>query len=167
MSLVEISDLGDPPSMQSTPVPSNPSEEKPYSMNVPDPPPPHQPQSDEEPDRWRGQVASGLFIPYSESTTWLKKKHGVDLSGDPSRGLTVLANMLGEVIEYGYYGNFEVVSGQDPGRFDLLFVTQRIRGQFLNVEPAGEEVLQGGFKEIMKPGELEEEVHDVLLQVFG
>ena len=50
---------------------------------------------------------------------------------------------------------------------DLLFVTQRLYGQFLNVGSAGEEVVQEDLKDVFKPGKQDREVHEILLQELG
>jgi len=151
--------------MSSTPVPSNPSEANPSPPNIPVPPQ-NQPRS-EEPDRYRGQIASGFFIPFSEAVAWLKKTHGMDLGEDYSRFLTLAWKMTVAMQKHGYPADLELARGPDPAAFDFLYVTQRIHGNFVKVEPAGEEVLQDCFKQVMKRGELEEETHEAILEIFG
>ena len=163
--LAETPNLGDPSSMPSAPVPSNPSEANPSPPNTPVPPQ-NQPQAD-EPDRYREQIASGFFIPFSEAVAWLKKTHGMDLGEDYSQYLTLGGNMMVTMQKHGYPANFELAQGPDPTKFDLLYVTRRIHGNFVKVEPAGEEVLQDCFKQVMKRGELEEETHEAILEIFG
>ena len=51
---------------------------------------------------------------------------------------------------------------------DVLFVTQRIRGDFVNIGPQGsEEVTQDDLKVILKPGEREETVSGMLFEEFN
>ena len=76
-------------------------------------------------------------------------------------------NMIVAMEEHGYLADIDLVQGPDPTTYDLLCVTKRIYGDFENIEPAGEEVFQNYFKEVMKPGKRESEIHNALVQVFG
>jgi len=75
--------------------------------------------------------------------------------------------MMVTVEKHGIPANFEFACGLDPEAPDILYVTQRISGQFMNVEPAGEEVFQDCFKEVMKRGELEDVIQQGLFEAFG
>jgi len=75
--------------------------------------------------------------------------------------------MMMTLENHGIPADFEFAWGPDPAAPDILCVTQRISGQFVNVEPAGEEVFQDCFKEVMKRGELEDVIQKGLLDVFG
>ena len=88
----------------------------------------------------------------------------MDLREDYSQYVTVAMNMIVAMEEHGYLADIDLVQGPDPTTYDLLCVTKRIYGDFENIEPAGEEVLQNCFKEVMKP---ESEVYNALVQVFG
>ena len=50
---------------------------------------------------------------------------------------------------------------------NILFPAQQIRGDFLNIGPPGEEVIQDDLKDVLKPGKQEERVRQVLLDMFG
>ena len=110
----------------------------------------------------------GLFIPYSEGAAWLKRKYNMDLAENHSQDLTIFAYLMDVLDDHGYdVCNLKIVEGQDPMEFNVLIITQRIHGKFLNVGPPGEEVLQDDLKDILKPGELEKKVNAVLLEALG
>ena len=49
-----------------------------------------------------------------------------------------------------------------------MFVTRRATGRFLNIGPAGiEEVLQDNLKNLLQPGEVEDNAREVVLKEFG
>ena len=92
----------------------------------------------------------------------------MDLPNDHSQDLTLVLNMIITMEKHGIPANFELAWGPDPEKFDILYVTQRISGQFMNDEPAaGEEVFQDCFKEVMKRGELEDVIQQGLFEAFG
>ena len=66
-----------------------------------------------------------------------------------------------------YTGSFEIPRGLNPGVMNLLFVTQRLPGKFLNRGSAGEEVVQDDLKGTMKSGDEEQKAHELLLPLFG
>ena len=66
-----------------------------------------------------------------------------------------------------YTGTFEIPRGLNPGVMNLLFVTQRLPGRFLNRGSAGEEVVQDDLKGTMKSGDEEQKAHGLLLRLFG
>jgi len=89
----------------------------------------------------------------------------MDLREEHPQYHTLLWNMLVTIQKHGCPANIELVQGPDPTAYDFLYITQSVCGDFVNVEPAGEEVLQDCFEEVMKPGGLEEEIK-ALLRVF-
>ena len=75
--------------------------------------------------------------------------------------------LLKPMRDHGYTGSFEIPEGRNLEAMDLLFVTQRLPGKFLNRRSAGEEVVQDDLKGTMKSGDEEQKAHELLLRLFG
>ena len=69
---------------------------------------------------------------------------------------------------HGYPFNVEFTMNQGIENCDLLLVTQQTTGSLLNLGPEGEEeVLQDDLRDILKPGEWEDEARRKLFEGFG
>ena len=113
------------------------------------------------------QIIGDLFIPYSEGTAWIKRRYNVNLAENHSTDLTILARLV-QILDANHYScDVTIVQGQDPMELNILFPTQQIRGDFLNIGPPGEEVIQDNLKDVLKPGQQEERIRQVLLDMFG
>jgi len=91
----------------------------------------------------------------------------MELSKDGTEDITIPMGLLQILGDNGYPGGIEAALGRNPEVMDLLFVTQRIQGQFLNRGSAGEEVVQDDLKGIMTPGDKEQKTRELLLRLFG
>ena len=114
----------------------------------------------------RSQIVGGFVIPYEQGRTWLQRAYNISLKPDHSQDLTATVRLEEAINERGY--NWEMEFAQSGNRnYDLLLVTQRIHGHFMNLGPEGEEeVLQDNLKDILKPGEEEDVARRVLLKDF-
>ena len=122
---------------------------------------------------FRTEIGGGLVIPHSEALKWYIRKYNRDLShlSSLSVDLTIFSKMLVPIQQHGY--DIVLVAGPDtkPGVNDILLITRRVHGEFLhtgwNVQDQMHEVVQDDLKDILKPGEAEDRVRDVLSQNFG
>ena len=87
-------------------------------------------------------------------------EHSIDLAKDHSEDLTVVIHLLEFFDKYGHSNGIELARRQDPLAMDLLFITQRLYGQFLNV-------VQEDLKDVFKTGKQDGEVDEILLQELG
>jgi hypothetical protein len=121
-------------------------------------------------ERHRTEIFRGIFIPYSEGRAWLQRVHGVGLPDDHSVDFTILMYMVQDIEKYGLDTDLRLVQAQDsdPSAMDLLIVTKRICGEFINSGPAGvEEILEESIKNKLEPADDERNAIDALLEVLG
>lgn len=115
----------------------------------------------------RPQIVGGFIIPYDQCWKWLERTYNIRLNSDHSEDLTATSCLEEALQELGYDWEMEFAQNHDHQNHDLLLVTQRIHGRFMNKGPEGvEEVLQNDLKGILKRGKQEDVARRVLLQDF-
>lgn len=102
-----------------------------------------------------GEVVAGLVIPYTECREWFKRMYNVYPKEDYSDNLTIMWDLMDIGSDHDDSDNVIAIPSQDESVVDFMFVTQSARGPFR------------GLKDIMKPGEKEEEVRELLSREIG
>jgi len=101
----------------------------------------------------RSQIVGGFVIPYWQCWSWLQRTYNVSLKPDHSEDLTATGRLEEAINEHGYDWQVEFGQHHNVRNYDLLLVTQRVYGQFMNHGPVGEEeVLQNDLRDILTSG---------------
>lgn len=116
----------------------------------------------------RERINGGFVIPYAVGVAWFERKCKIKLNPDHREDLSVLVNLDKDLTERGLPYDIEFAHRTDVRWNDFLLVTQWISGPFTNLGvPGSSEVTQDDLKDILKPGEEEEEARKVILREYG